>query len=105
MENYNGMIELFFKTSYGSGLSVCIFVALCLCVLGCLLQGPIRLKVQWGRRGGLQPPPNFGQLRFFGQQEKIWAKPGFKDVSMFFYYYFEEINILYFNLTKFLTSA
>ena len=46
MENYNGMIELFFKTSYGSGLSVCIFVALCLCVLGCLLQGPIRLKVQ-----------------------------------------------------------
>ena len=46
MENYNGMIELFFKTSYGSGLSVCIFVALCLCVLGCLLQGPIRLKAQ-----------------------------------------------------------
>ena len=42
---------------------------------------------------------------FFGQKEKIWAKPGFKDVSMFFYYYFEEINILYFNLTKFQTSA
>ena len=31
------------------------------------------------------PPPNFGQLRFFGQQEKSWAKPVFKDVSMFFY--------------------
>ena len=39
-----------------------------------------------GGRGGLQPPPqNFGQLRFFGQQAKIWAKPVFKDVSMFFY--------------------
>ena len=37
-------------------------------------------------RGGEEgcSPPNFGQLRFFGQQEKIWAKPGFKDVSMFF---------------------
>ena len=36
-----------------------------------------------GGRGGLQPPPKFGQLTFFGQQEKIWAKPVFKDVSMF----------------------
>ena len=56
------------------------------------------------RAGGARraaAPPNFGQLRFFGQQEKIWAKPGFKDVSMFFYYYyFEEINIFYFNLKK-----
>ena len=44
-------------------------------------------------------PPKVWQLRFFGQQEKIWAKPIFKDVSMFFYYYyyFEEINISYFN--------
>ena len=39
-----------------------------------------------------------------GQQEKVWAKPGFKDVSMFFYCYFEEINSLYFILTKILTS-
>ena len=30
---------------YVSGLSVCIFVALWLCMFGCLLQGPIRLKV------------------------------------------------------------
>ena len=41
-----------------------------------------------GRGGGgsrrAAVPPNFGQLRFFGQQEKIWAKPVFKDVSMFF---------------------
>ena len=28
-------------------------------------------------------PPNFGQLRFFGQHEEISAKPVFKDVSMF----------------------
>ena len=43
-------------------------------------------------------PPNFGQLRVFGQQEKIWPEPVFKDVSMFLNYYFEEINIFYFNL-------
>ena len=36
-----------------------------------------------GGGGGLQPPQNFGQLRFFGQQEKTWAKNVFKDVSMF----------------------
>ena len=34
---------------------------------------------------------NFGQLRFFGQQEKIWAKTVFKDVSMFIY--FKDLNI------------
>ena len=37
-----------------------------------------------GGRGGLQPPQSLGNSDFFGQQEKIWAKPGFKDVSMFF---------------------
>ena len=42
-------------------------------------------------------PPNYRQLRFFGQQEKIWAKPVFKDISML-PYYFEEINIFYLNL-------
>ena len=26
---------------------------------------------------GAAAPPNFGQLRFFGQREKIWAKPVF----------------------------
>ena len=35
------------------------------------------------RARGAAAPPNFGQLSFFGQQEKIWAKPVFKDVSMF----------------------
>ena len=36
-----------------------------------------------GGEGGCSPPPNFGQLGFFGQHEKIWAKPVFKEVSMF----------------------
>ena len=31
---------------------------------------------------GAAAPASFGQLRFFGQQEKIWAKPVFKDVSL-----------------------
>ena len=49
--------------------------------------------VRAGGARGAAAPPKFGQLRFFGQQEKIWAKPIFEDVSMFFYhyYYFEEI--------------
>ena len=59
------------------------------------LQSPVRdsWKIsalvphrRMGRGGeGDAAPPNFGQLRFFGQQEKIWARPVFKDVSMFFY--------------------
>ena len=36
-----------------------------------------------GAARGAAAPPNFGQLRFFGQHEKIWAKLVFKDVSMF----------------------
>ena len=48
--------------------------------------------VRAGEARGAAAPPSFGRLRFFGQQEKVWAKPGFKDVSMFFYCYFEEIN-------------
>ena len=43
------------------------------------------IGVRAGEARGAAAPPNFGQLRFFGQQEKIWAKPVFKDVSMFFY--------------------
>ena len=34
---------------------------------------------------GASAPPNFWQLGFFRQQEKIWAKPGFEDVSIFFF--------------------
>ena len=42
------VIELFWKnSSYVSGVSVCIFVALYLCMFGYLLQEPIRLKVLW----------------------------------------------------------
>ena len=41
---------------------------------------PFPVGVRAGGRGGLQPPPNFGQ------KEEIWAKPVFKDISMLFYY-------------------
>ena len=41
------------------------------------------IGVRAGGARGAAAPPNFGQLRFFGQHEKIWAKPVFKDVSMF----------------------
>ena len=44
------------------------------------------IGVRAGGARGAAAPPNFGQLRFFGQQEKIWAKPFFKDVSVFFFY-------------------
>ena len=40
-------ISSYFESSYVIGVSVCIFVALYLCMLGCLLQEPIRLKVLW----------------------------------------------------------
>ena len=42
------------------------------------------IGVRAGGARGAAAPPKFGQLRFFGQQEEIWAKPVFKDVSMFF---------------------
>ena len=42
------------------------------------------IGVRAGGARGAAAPPHFGRLRFFGQQEKIWAKPVFNDVSMFF---------------------
>ena len=35
------------------------------------------IGVRAGEARGAAAPPNFGQLRFFGQREKIWAKPVF----------------------------
>ena len=43
----------------------------------------MRIGVRAGGARGAAVPPNFGQLRFFGQQEKIWAKAAFKDVFTF----------------------
>ena len=43
----------------------------------------INIGARAGGARGAAAPPKFRQLRFFGQQEKIWAKPVFKDVSMF----------------------
>ena len=53
---------------------------------------PSFIGVRAGGQGGAAAPPNFGQLRFFGQREKIWAKPVFKDVSILFNY-FKVLNI------------
>ena len=43
------------------------------------------IGVRTGGARGAAAPPNFGQLRFFGQREIIWAKSVFKDVTMFIY--------------------
>ena len=65
--------------------------------IGCVVL-LIHRRTGRGARGAAAPP-NFGQLRFFGQQEKILAKPVFKDVSMFFYHS-KETTIFYFKLKK-----
>ena len=59
-----------------------------ICLISLCFYAFLTAKIIGGRAGGARgaaAPPDFGQLRFFGQQEKIWAKPVFKDVSMFFY--------------------
>ena len=48
-----------------------------------ILSFVVLIGVRAGGARGAAAPPNFGQLRFFGQREKIWAKSVFKDVSMF----------------------
>ena len=67
----------------------------------CQIQSGISacIGVRAGGATGGCSPPKFWTTQIFGQQEKIWAKPVFKDVSMFFYYS-KETNIFYFNLKK-----
>ena len=38
----------------------------------------IRIGLRAGGARGAAVTPNFGQLRFFGQREKIWAESVFK---------------------------
>ena len=52
----------------------------------------IDIGVRTGGARGAAAPPNFGQLRFFGQQEKIWAKPVLK-TSPCLFNYSEDLNI------------
>ena len=47
--------------------------------------------------GGSPPPKKWGATQTFWAAREIWAKPVFKEVSMFFYY-LEEIDIFYFIL-------
>ena len=49
------------------------------------------IGVQARGAGGLQSPPTFGQLRFFGQQDKFGQ--GFLKK---FRYFLEEVDIFYF---------
>ena len=50
-----------------------------------------------GGRGGLQPPQILGNSDFLGSTRKF-GQSQFLKTSPCFYYYFEEINIFYFNL-------
>ena len=45
------------------------------------------IGVRAGEARGAGAPPNFGQLGFFGQQEKIWAKPVLKTSPCLFKYF------------------
>ena len=50
-------------------------------------------------RGGGQPPPKFsGNSDFLGSKRKFGQGQFLKTFPFFYYYYFEEINIFYFNL-------
>ena len=53
------------------------------------------IGVRAGGARGAAAPPNFGQLSFFGQQEKFGQSQFLKKFPCFF---FEEIDIFYFNL-------
>ena len=53
------------------------------------------IGVRAGGAGGAAAPPSFGQLGFFGQQEKFGQSQFLKKFPCFF---FEEIDIFYFNL-------
>ena len=70
-------------------LSSCPYLILSVSNIGFLIAG---IGVRAGGARGAAAPPNFGQLRFFEQREKIWAKPVFKDVSILFNY-FKDLNI------------
>ena len=50
-----------------------------------------------GGQGGLQPPQILGNSDFLGSTRKF-GQSQFLKTSACFYYYFEEINIFYFNL-------
>ena len=52
--------------------------------IGVRAEGGGGVGVGGRARGAAAPPQILGNSDFFGQQEKVWAKPAFKDVSMFF---------------------
>ena len=48
-----------------------------------------------GKRGAAAPPPKSQATQIFWPGREIWAKPVFKEVSMFFFYHFEERYFLF----------
>ena len=60
-----------------------------------ILLSPYSEKPYADGARGAAAPPNFGQLRFFGQQEKILSKTVFKDVSMIFLLYLRDKYFLF----------
>ena len=42
---FSTFLSYFENISHVSGVGVCIFVGLWVCLFGCVLQGPVRLKV------------------------------------------------------------
>ena len=73
----NGVFKLFCsKALFFKGYVFFLFTRVIMMTFLCIGVGA-------GGPRGVAAPPNFGQRRFFGQREKIWAKPVFKDVSMF----------------------
>ena len=64
-----------------------------------------RCKGVWagGARGAAAfppPPPKFWAIQIFGAAREYLGKASFfsRRFQVFYYYYFEEINIFYFNL-------
>ena len=60
-----------------------------------VMMGDGGIGVRAGGARGAAAPPKFGQLSFFGQQEKFGQSQFLKKFPCFF---FEEIDIFYFNL-------
>ena len=53
-----------------------------------------------GGPGALQPPQILGNSYFLGSKKKFWQSQVLKPFPRCLFYYFEEINIFYFNLKK-----
>ena len=65
----------------------------------------VYIGVRAGGARGAADPQILGNSDFLGSKRKFGQSQVLKTFRCFFYCYFEEINILYFILTKILTSV